>query len=114
LSRSREDKEGRMPGFVKAARLDDVPPGMLRSVDIDGQPVVLANVDGTIYALSGVCSHADGPLGRGKLRGDVLECPFHGGRFAVRSGRAVMLPATEDIPTFEVRIDGADIWVAEP
>src|SRR5215475_4572407 len=45
------------------------------------------------------------PPDRGKLRGGVVECPFHGGRFEVRSGKAVMLPATEDIATFAVRIE---------
>jgi hypothetical protein len=35
-----------------------------------------------------------------------VECPFHDGRFEARSGKAVMLPATEDIATFAVRIEG--------
>lgn len=101
-----------MAAFVKVARVSDVPPGQMLSVHIQGQPVVVANVEGTIYALSGVCSHADGPLGKGRLLGEVVECPFHGGRFALRSGKAVMLPATEDIPTFAVQIEGEDIQVA--
>ena len=53
---------------------------------LDGQPVVLANVDGAICAFGGICTHADAPLGKGKLRGDVVECPFHGGQFEVRTG----------------------------
>jgi nitrite reductase/ring-hydroxylating ferredoxin subunit len=103
-----------MSAFVQVARVDDVPPGKLLTVNLHGQPVVLANVDGTIYALSGMCSHADGPLARGKLHGGIVECPFHGGQFEVRSGKAVMLPATEDIPTFAVRIEGEAIQVAWP
>ncbi len=103
-----------MVAFVKVARLGDVPPGGMLTVNIAGQPVVLANVDGTIYAFGGVCSHADGPLGKGRLRGNTVECPFHAGQFEVRSGKAVMLPATEDIPTFEVQIEGDDIKVALP
>jgi nitrite reductase/ring-hydroxylating ferredoxin subunit len=103
-----------MAAFVQVAHIGDVPPGKLLTVNLKGQPVVLANVDGTIYAFSGMCSHADGPLDRGKLRGDIVECPFHGGRFEVRSGKAVMLPATEDIATFAVRIEGDAIQVALP
>jgi apoptosis-inducing factor 3 len=103
-----------MAAFEQVARVGDVPPGKLLAVNLNGQPVVLANVDGTIYAFSGMCSHADGPLDRGKLRGGVVECPFHGGQFEVRSGKAVMLPATEDIRTFAVRTEGDAIQVALP
>jgi nitrite reductase/ring-hydroxylating ferredoxin subunit len=101
-----------MAAFVQVARIGDVPPGQLLAVNLNGQSVVLANVDGTICAFSGICSHADGPLDRGRLRGDIVECPFHGGQFEVRSGKAVMLPATEDIPTIAVRIEGEAIQVA--
>jgi nitrite reductase/ring-hydroxylating ferredoxin subunit len=103
-----------MAAFMKVARVGDVPPGQMKTVNVNGQPIVLANVDGTLYALSGICSHADGPLGRGKLLGDAVECPFHGGRFEVRSGKAVMPPASDDVPTFEARIEGDDIWVELP
>ena len=103
-----------MAAFVKVATVSDVPPGRMLTVNIAGQPVVLANVDGTMYAFGGMCSHADGPLGKGRLRGDIVECPFHGGQFEVKTGKAVMLPATEDIPTFAVQIEGDDIKVALP
>jgi nitrite reductase/ring-hydroxylating ferredoxin subunit len=103
-----------MAMFVKVARVDEVPPGKMKTVSVNGQPVVLANVGGTIYALGGICSHADGPLGRGKLLGAVVECPFHGGQFEVSSGKAVTPPATDDVATFAVQIEGDDIWVASP
>jgi len=101
-----------MAAFVRVASVGDVPPGAMMTVQVNGQPVVLANVDGTIYAFSGVCGHAEGPLGRGKLLGDIVACPFHGGQFEVKSGKAVMLPATDDIPTFEVQIEGEDIMLS--
>jgi nitrite reductase/ring-hydroxylating ferredoxin subunit len=44
----------------------------------------------------------------------MVACPFHGGQFEVRTGKAVMPPATDDIPTFEVQIEGEDIKVASP
>ena len=103
-----------MAAFVRVASVRDVPPGKMMTVQVNGQAVVLANVDGTIYAFSGVCSHADGPLGRGKLLGDLVVCPFHGGQFEVRTGKAVMPPATDDILTFEVQIEGEDVKVASP
>jgi len=61
---------------------------------------------GTIHTLAGVRSHAAGPVGKGRDRGDVVECPSHGARFEVRSGKADMPPATDDVPTVAVRIEG--------
>jgi nitrite reductase/ring-hydroxylating ferredoxin subunit len=103
-----------MAEFVKVARVDDVPPDTMITADIDGRPIVLANVNGTIYAFDGLCTHAGGPLGEGLLIGDMVECPFHGGQFDVRTGAAVALPAFEGVPVYEVRIDGNDITVARP
>jgi nitrite reductase/ring-hydroxylating ferredoxin subunit len=46
-----------MAAFVRVASVGEVPPGEMMTVQVNGQPVVLANVDGTIYAFGGVCSH---------------------------------------------------------
>jgi 3-phenylpropionate/trans-cinnamate dioxygenase ferredoxin component len=103
-----------MAAYMKVARVGEVSPGKMLTVTVNGQPVVLANVNGAIYAFGGLCTHADGPLGKGKLRGEVVECPFHGGQFEVRTGRAVMPPATQNILTLDVQVEGDDIHVALP
>lgn len=103
-----------MAEFVTVARLSDVPPGKMFTVQLDGKSVVLANVEGEIYAFDGTCTHADGPLGQGYLDGDVVECPFHGGAFNVKTGEAVALPCFEPIATYQVQIDGDDIKVVWP
>lgn len=95
--------------FVKVARLDEVPPGRTKIVEIGDEEVALCNVDGEIYAIANVCTHDDGPLGQGYLLGDEIECPRHGARFNVRTGAVKTLPAIMPLPTFEVRIEGEDI-----
>jgi 3-phenylpropionate/trans-cinnamate dioxygenase ferredoxin subunit len=97
--------------FTKAARLDEVPPGRTKVVEIGDEEVALCNVDGEIYVIANVCTHDDGPLGQGYLLGDEIECPRHGARFNVRTGAVKTLPAIVPIPTFEVRIEGEDILV---
>ena len=62
-----------MAACVHAARVGDVPPGPPLTMDLHGQSVVLANVDRAIDALSGMCSHVDGPLGWGKLYGAATK-----------------------------------------
>jgi 3-phenylpropionate/trans-cinnamate dioxygenase ferredoxin subunit len=99
-------------GFVKVAKLSEVPPGRVKVVEVGDEDVALCNVDGEIYAVANVCTHDDGPLGEGYLLGDEIECPRHGARFCVRTGEVKSLPAIIPIPTFEVRIEGDDILVS--
>jgi 3-phenylpropionate/trans-cinnamate dioxygenase ferredoxin subunit len=69
-------------------------------------------VDGEFYAIEDVCTHDGGPLDQGELEGEEIECPRHGGRFDVRSGRATMMPAVMPVQTYAVRIDGDDLFVS--
>ena len=48
-----------------------------------GRVIALFNVDGTFYALDGVCPHQGGPLGQGTLEGCIVTCPWHGWQFDV-------------------------------
>ena len=101
-----------MPEFVRVASVDEVPPGEMKIVEVDGEDVVLANVDGRIYAIGGTCTHRGGPLGEGTMTDDTVECPFHGGQFNVRTGEVVGPPPTEPVQTYAVQIEGNDIKVA--
>jgi nitrite reductase/ring-hydroxylating ferredoxin subunit len=101
-----------MSDFVKAAETKDVPPGTVKAVNVNGRSIAICNVDGRYYAVDDVCTHDGGPLGSGKLCDGQIECPRHGGRFDVQSGRAVVLPAVLPIPTYSVEVIGEEIRVA--
>lgn len=75
-----------MPRFVPVAHIADLKPGACQSVEVEGYGVALFNVEGRIYALDNTCPHAGGPLGEGRLEGDIVTCPWHGWRFNVRTG----------------------------
>ena len=102
-----------MAEFVRVAGRGDVPAGEMLIVEIEGEEIVLANVDGQIYAFGNGCTHRGGPLGEGLLEGDEVECPFHQGRFNVKTGEAVQEPPTEPVPTYQVQLDGDDVKVAK-
>lgn len=98
-------------GFVRVASLDDVPPGSMLGIEVEGQRICLVNTEGEIYALQDNCSHRDFPLSAGELEEDVLECTWHGARFDVRTGRALCLPAVRPVKTYEVRVEDGEIYV---
>lgn len=43
---------------------------------------------GKVCALNSVCTHKGGPLGEGKVEGDEIVCPWHGGRYNIVTGKA--------------------------
>lgn len=97
--------------YVRVASLADVPPGKLLGVEVAGRRICLANVDGELYAIADNCTHRDFPLSAGELDDDQVECAWHGARFDVRTGRAVRLPAIRPVETYEVRVEGGEIFV---
>ena len=97
--------------FVVAAKLDEVLPGRVKTVEVGDEDIALCNVQGEIYAIANVCTHDGGPLGEGYLLGEEIECPRHGARFNVRTGEVKVLPAIMPIPTFHVKVDGGAILV---
>ena len=98
-------------GWIRALPLAELGPGTLKGTRIAEQDVVLANVDGTVYALEDLCSHEEYPLSGGELEGAEVECMLHGARFDVCSGRATRLPAVRPVKTYEVEVRDGDVFV---
>ena len=73
----------------------------------EGVDVLVTKLDGEIYAIANVCTHAGGPLNEGTFVGDKsceIQGPWHGSRFCVKDGHATAGPATFDEPSFETRV----------
>ena len=100
--------------FVPVATTSEVGPGQRLLLDIGDLSLVVFNIAGGYFAIADICSHDDGPLGEGELEGHVIECPRHGGRFDLSNGKAIQLPAVEDIPAYPVRVEGDQILVGLP
>jgi 3-phenylpropionate/trans-cinnamate dioxygenase ferredoxin component len=102
-----------MTQFVRAASLPELPPGSRLAVWVSGIRVMLANVGGTIFAVDEQCTHMQCSMLNGPLQGTVLVCPCHLAAFDLSSGRVLKGPATVDLPTYQVKIEGRDIMVEE-
>ncbi len=103
-----------MTNFIKVAQQSDLEEGELLPLEVDGEPVCLAKVEGAVYAFTDDCTHIGGPLNEGELDGGVLTCPWHGAQFDVRTGKVLRGPARQDIQTYPVRIDGMSILISLP
>lgn len=100
-----------MPGFVKVAKVSDIPEGQTRGVEVKGVRVAIYNLGGTIFATQESCTHAEASLCEGDIAGDEIVCPLHFATFNVRTGECTGPPADEDLMTYEVRVQDGDIEV---
>ncbi|MFV9504807.1 MAG: Rieske (2Fe-2S) protein [Oscillochloridaceae bacterium umkhey_bin13] len=87
---------------VRVLPLAELPVGQMAYVDLDGLPIALANVDGTIYAFSDACRHEGGPLSAGLLIGATVTCPWHGWTYNVCTGKSIVPPVGIRIATYPV------------
>lgn len=92
----------------------DLQNGERRIVEIDQLAIAVFNIAGSYYAIEDVCSHDDGPVAEGELDGYDIECPRHGARFDIRSGKVLSFPAIVDIPSYPVKIENNEILVGLP
>ena len=99
---------------VRAGRLDDLPPGRLTQLELDGTPVLLVRVGDAVYACGAVCAHKGGPLVDGKLSGIRVACPWYGWMYDVRTGECVFPGRGARVPTFAARVEAGEVWLDVP
>ncbi len=73
--------------------------------------VCLFRIDGEVYATADTCSHGSASLSDGEVFGYEVECPYHQGRFDVRTGAASRLPCRTAIETFDAAERNDAVWV---
>jgi len=98
--------------FVTVATKGEVPPGEMKSVEVDGVQIMVCNVDGEYYAVHDECTHECFPLSEGSLAGHTVICMLHGASFDLKTGDILAPPAYEPLKTYRVRVDGESVRVA--
>jgi 3-phenylpropionate/trans-cinnamate dioxygenase ferredoxin subunit len=100
--------------FLTVARLDELPEGGRLLLDVGDLAIAVFRIAGRTFAIDDVCTHDDGPLGEGEIDGESIECPRHGARFDLATGKATGLPAVVDIASYPVRVVDGQIQVGLP
>ena len=98
--------------FSTGLRASDVTPGTVQVVEVAGRSLCIGlTEDGEWGAIDNVCTHDGGVLGDGELDDNAVECPRHGGRFDLFTGRVLALPPVRPVRAYAARVEGDDVMV---
>ncbi len=103
-----------MTNMIPVARVEDIPAGSRLHYDFEEESVIVLNVDGEFFCIADLCTHDGGRLEDGDVLDYQIECPRHGARFDIRTGKVTRLPATDPIPTYRVKIEDDRVYIEEP
>jgi nitrite reductase (NADH) small subunit len=97
-----------MPDFVRICSQSELPAaGEVREFTAGGRAFCVANLNGTISVLDGVCPHEGGPLGEGSIEAGRVVCPWHGYAFDLQTGES------EDDPEVKAQVLAATVEAGE-
>lgn len=104
-----------------AAWSDEITADLQRVVLLNENVCMYRISDGTVVALEDACPHRKMPLSKGRLKGDAVECGYHGLTFNC-SGQCIVTPGQGNIPSnakvhaypIEERYGLVWIWMGNP
>jgi 3-phenylpropionate/trans-cinnamate dioxygenase ferredoxin subunit len=104
--------------FQVVASTSDLEPGKMKTVDLNGSKVLLANAEGNYFALDDKCPHIGKSLSKGSLRGCAIECGYHHAQWDIKTGQNLanakvlfLQMACKNAKTYPVKIEGNNILV---
>ena len=102
--------------WYKAADLDELPDGRVKTVVIGNKSLALTHYDGQYGALDNHCPHQGGPLGEGSIENGLLRCPWHGWDYCPLTGKPPGEFADEDdgVPVYQTEVRDDGVYVGLP
>ena len=96
---------------VRVASVSDIPPGSMKTLEVEGEDILVANVEGRFRAIGAICTHREWDLSEGQLEGHSVTCAGHGSVFDLRTGQGEFMRPIPAEPTYSVTVDGEDVFV---
>jgi nitrite reductase/ring-hydroxylating ferredoxin subunit len=97
----------------KVCEISAVAEGDIVRVEIEGfPPLAVYHSEGEFFVSSDACSHGEASLADGYLEGTEIECPWHGGKFCIRTGRALTFPAVTPIRVYPATVEAGILFIS--
>ncbi|MEW6051100.1 MAG: non-heme iron oxygenase ferredoxin subunit [Candidatus Zixiibacteriota bacterium] len=100
-----------MGRFVRVADVQEIPEGTIRPFEVEFTRFVIVHTADGFFAIADECSHDGAPFSGGRIRGTEIMCTRHGARFDLRTGAVTAPPAVAPIDTYDVKVEGNDVFI---
>jgi len=97
--------------WIYACDAEEIDMEDIKAVRLEGGSIAVYRLEDGFYATQIRCTHQRAMLSKGFVFGDVIECPLHQGRFHIPTGKALGAPVSEDLETFDVRVEDGKVYV---
>ena len=96
-----------MPEWMDLGSVDELSKKPLQSIAAGKTKLAVSFADGAFSVVSGVCNHAGGPLGDGRVEGGYIVCPWHNWKFHCRTGEGEPGFEEDRVPRYESKVGRA-------
>ena len=97
---------------ILVGKTTEIIPGQMKKVSVDGNEIIIINIDGDYFSIDDTCTHAGGSLSEGELDGSTVICDWHGAQFDCKTGKLVKFPVKiNDLRSYKVVIESDNVFV---
>jgi nitrite reductase/ring-hydroxylating ferredoxin subunit len=96
---------------LRLCSIDEVREGAPLRCETGGIAYAVFQLGDAHFVIADQCTHGPGYLSEGYEEDGQVECPFHSGKFDIRTGCPTAAPCTEPVSTWAVRVEDAGIWI---
>ncbi|MBW4091501.1 MAG: non-heme iron oxygenase ferredoxin subunit [Proteobacteria bacterium] len=97
---------------MRACAADTLQDGDVRRIDLpDRSPIALFRLGEQFFATDDTCTHGAASLADGFVEDGEVECPYHGGRFDIRTGAATLHPCTAPLRTYPAGVELGEVVI---
>ena len=92
-------------------KTDELNDGQLLSFDYDDKKIMLAKMQGKIFATDRTCTHEEADLSTGILTEQGVTCPLHLSVFDLNTGKPQNPPAENPLGTYNIKLEDNNVLV---
>lgn len=90
----------------------DVPTDAGLRVQLPGRDALAVfRVGDEFFVTDDLCTHGGASLAEGTLCDDEIECPFHLGRFSLRTGEVTRSPCIDPLTVYPCQVRAEEVYV---
>ena len=99
-------------GRFFVCKTTEIIPGQMKKVSVDGNEILVTNIEGNYFAIDDTCTHAGATLSEGKLEDSTITCDWHGAKFDCKNGKLIKFPGEiNDLESYKVIVESDDVFV---